>query len=55
MDEIQLININGQIVQEIKNPASQNNTYTLENLPSGFYFLKLGSQNQTATKKVIVN
>lgn len=55
LDEIQLININGQIVQEIKNPALQNNTYTLENLPSGFYFLKLGSQNQTATKKVIVN
>ena len=55
LDEIQLININGQIVQEIKNPASQGNTYTLENLPSGFYFLKLASNNQSATKKIIIN
>jgi len=55
LDQIQLININGQLIQEIKNPSVQNNTYTLENLPSGFYFLKLTSENQTATKKVIVN
>ena len=55
LDQIQLININGQLMQEIKNPSVQNNTYTLENLPSGFYFLKLTSENQTATKKVIVN
>jgi|ThiBioDrversion2_1041553.scaffolds.fasta_scaffold06481_4 endonuclease I len=55
LDEIQLININGQIMQQIKNPASQGKTYTLENLPSGFYFLKLTSDSQSATKKVIVN
>lgn len=55
LDEIQLININGQIMQEIKNPSSQGKTYTLENLPSGFYFLKLTSDSQSATKKVIVN
>jgi len=55
LDEIQLININGQLMQQIKNPSVQNNTYTLENLPSGFYFLKLSSQSQSTTKKVIVN
>ncbi len=55
LDEIQLININGQLMQQIKNPNAQNNTYTLENLPSGFYFLKLTSENQSTTKKVIVN
>lgn len=55
LDEIQLININGQIMQQIKNPASQSNTYTLENLPSGFYFLKLTSDNQSTTKKIIIN
>lgn len=55
LDEIQLININGQIMQQIKNPSSQGKTYTLENLPSGFYFLKLTSDSQSATKKVIVN
>ena len=55
LDEIQLININGQLMQQIKNPNAQNNTYTLENLPSGFYFLKLTSENHSTTKKVIVN
>jgi len=55
VDEIQLINVNGQIMQQIKNPAFNDNTFTLENLNSGFYFLKLSSDNQSVTKKVIVN
>jgi endonuclease I len=55
LDEIQLININGQIMQEIKNPKAENNTYSVENLPSGFYLLRLSSESQTTTKKVIVN
>lgn len=55
LDEIQLININGQIMQQIKKPNSQNNTYTLDNLPQGFYFLKLSTDNQSVTKKIIVN
>jgi endonuclease I len=55
LSEIDLITINGQLVQQIKNPVSQNNLYTLENLPKGFYFMKLISNNQTTTKKIIVN
>jgi endonuclease I len=55
IDDIQLININGQIMQEIKNPVFENHTYNLENLPQGFYFLKLSANNQTLTKKIIVN
>jgi len=55
LDEIQLISVNGQLMQQIKNPNAQNNTYTLENLPSGFYFLKLTSENQSSVKKVIIN
>jgi hypothetical protein len=55
LDEIDLVNINGQLVQQIKKPVAQDNTYTLENLPQGFYFLKLSSENQSTTKKVIVN
>lgn len=55
LDDIQLININGQLVQEIKNPNPQGKTYTVENLPSGFYFMKLTSDNQSTTKKVIIN
>ena len=55
MDEIQLININGQIVQQIKNPTPQNTTYTIDNIPSGFYFLRLTHNNQSIVKKIIVN
>jgi endonuclease I len=55
LTEIDLININGQLVQQIKNPVSQNKIYSLENLPKGFYFMKLSANNQTITKKVVVN
>ena len=55
IDEIEVININGQLLQKIKNPVFENNNYTLENLNKGFYFLKLTSDNQTLTKKIIVN
>lgn len=55
LDEINLVSINGQLLQQIKNPSSQDNFYTLDNLPQGFYFLKLTSGQQSVTKKVIVN
>lgn len=55
IDEIQLININGQIMQQIKQPVSENHVYSLENLPQGFYFLKLTANSNSVTKKVIVN
>lgn len=55
LDEIDLINTNGQLIQVIKKPAAKNQTYTLENLPQGFYFLKMTSDNQSTTKSIIVN
>jgi len=55
LDNIQLISINGQIIQEIKNPLSEDNNYKIENLNSGFYFLKMTSEGASITKKVIVN
>jgi endonuclease I len=55
VDDIQLININGQLMMEVKKPVFNNNSYTLENLPQGFYFLKLSTENQSLTKKVIIN
>ncbi len=55
IDSIQLYNLNGQLLLEVKSPAFNNNSYTLENLPQGFYFLKLSSNNQSLTKKVIIN
>lgn len=55
LDNIQLISINGQIIQEIKNPLSEDNNYKIDNLNSGFYFLKMTSEGSSITKKVIVN
>ena len=56
LDTIELINLNGQLVQKINKPQFTNNTYSLENLPQGFYFVKLSStDNQTTTKKILVN
>lgn len=55
LDEIQLINLNGQLVQKISNPVSRDNNYTLTDLPQGFYLLRLSSENQSTTKKVIIN
>ena len=55
VEEIQLININGQVIKEVKNPIFTNNSYSLENLPQGFYFLKLTANNESLVKKVVVN
>jgi len=55
LEQIELINLNGQLMQQIKKPAVVNHTYTIENLPKGFYFLKLSTDNQSTTKKIIVN
>jgi endonuclease I len=55
LDEIDLITVNGQILQKITQPKFQNNTYTLSNLPKGFYFLQLKGAKETLTKKVVVN
>lgn len=55
IDNIELININGQIVLNINKPVFNTNSYTMENLPKGFYFLRLSSENQSIIKKVIIN
>lgn len=55
VDEIQLISLNGQIIQRINKPILNNNSYKINNLNSGFYILKLTSNNQSIIKKVIIN
>jgi hypothetical protein len=40
---------------EVKNPIFNNNHYNIENIPAGFYFLKLNSEQQSVTKKVLIN
>ena len=55
IENIQLININGQLMLEVKNPSFENKSFSIDNLQQGFYFLKLSADNQSITKKVIVN
>ena len=55
IENIQLISINGQLLKEIKKPLFENNSFTIDNLPQGFYFLKLSSESQSTTRKIIVN
>ncbi len=55
LETIELVTINGQLMQKISKPSSVNNTYSIQDLPSGFYFLKLTSDNKTITKKVLIN
>ncbi|VXB87391.1 putative extracellular ribonuclease [Flavobacterium sp. 9AF] len=56
LKEMVIYNINGQIVQEIKNLNTiSNETYQINNLNSGFYMVKVASENATITKKIIVN
>ncbi len=55
LDEIQLINLNGQLVQRIEHPKADNNTYKLNSLPQGFYLLKVVADESSATKKIVVN
>jgi len=56
LKNIVIYNVNGQIVQEIKNPnAIETSTYKVNNLSTGFYMLQLQTENTSVTKKVIVN
>lgn len=55
LDKIELINLNGQLIQVINKPVFNDNTHTVDNLPQGFYLLRLSSENQSVTKKIIVN
>lgn len=56
LDQIQLINVNGQMVQYIqKQVATDVSTYKINNLPQGFYMLKLIAGDKAITRKIIVN
>ncbi|SCX99905.1 endonuclease [Flavobacterium caeni] len=55
LESIEVVNLNGQIVKQASHPVASGNVYTLEDLPQGFYLVRLSAQNQTATKKIIVH
>ena len=56
LSSIAIYNVNGQIVQEVRNPSTvSNETYNISNLSTGFYLVKIDSEYGSTTKKIIVN
>ena len=55
IENIQVINLNGQLVQQINKPQSIDKVCTVNNLPAGLYLIKMSAGNQTETKKLVVN
>lgn len=55
LETIEVINIKGQLIQQISKPQANDNVYTVQQLTSGIYFIKMTSGNQATTKKIIVN
>lgn len=55
VENIDIISLNGQIIQQIKNPIFQDNQYTIKNLTKGFYFVKFSNNTANTTKKIIIN
>lgn len=53
--KLTLVSINGQIIKEIVNPIFNQNTYKINDLPQGFYFLQITAEKGSLTKKIIVN
>ncbi len=55
IDEIQVIAVNGQVIYRVTDPVFNGGTYSIENLPSGFYLLRITDEGQSLVRKVIVN
>jgi len=53
IDDIQLISLSGQIVRE-DHPASEDRHYRLDNLPKGFYLVRLTSGQNSSVRKLVV-
>ncbi len=55
IDKIEVISITGQTIQTVSEPVSVDNLYRVSNLNSGFYFLRLTSDNNSVIRKIIVD
>lgn len=57
IDEIRVTNLLGQVVLYSSQPANKENDQQIDlsNLPSGLYFVTVTSQNETTTRKIVVN
>jgi endonuclease I len=54
IENIQIINLNGQMIREVQQPDFSE-SYTISNLPQGFYLLKVTSDDKVMTRKIIIN
>lgn len=55
INNVALYSVTGQPIFIENNPRHDNNTIVLDNLPSGFYVLKINSEKGITSKKVIIN
>jgi hypothetical protein len=54
LSEIELITVNGQRLNRWVNPVFLGTTFSIESIPSGFYFIKIKSENSEITKKICI-
>ncbi|MBF6608241.1 MAG: endonuclease [Flavobacterium sp.] len=54
IDRIEVVNIRGQIIQLMDSPQAHDQVYSIENLQSGFYFIRITSDQVVETRKIIV-
>lgn len=55
LQKIQITNISGQTIREITNPALQNNSYQIDELPQGFYLIRISGDEGESVQKIIIN
>jgi endonuclease I len=52
---MEVMQITGKLIKSFKNPIIENNIFKISDLPSGFYILKMETDQGNAHKKIIVN
>jgi len=55
VDEVDIITIDGRIYQKFIKPVFSNNTFTINGLAKGLYFIKINSAEETVARKIIIN
>jgi len=55
VESLNVFNLTGKEVKSINNPEIQHNTITINNIPAGFYIIKINTDQGQAHKKIIVN
>lgn len=55
VDALQVITISGQMIREITSPSAEQNVYTIDNLPKGFYFVRIQAGTGSNVQKIIID